>query len=84
MPTYNEHESNITTLLSWTVVAVHCTYCNRSIRTGGFLDRFWLLARHGGHLGRVSLDLVLEPGTHVSSAMRLHLVLLELQLLGMN
>jgi hypothetical protein len=84
MPTYNEHESNTPTLLSWTVVAVHCTYCNRSIRTGGFLDRFWLLERHGGHLEYVSLELVLEPGTHVSSAMTLRLLPLELQLLCMN
>ena len=85
MPTYEEHEGSTAGLLSWAVVAVHCTHCNQSTPTGGVLDRVWLLAWHGEHLGSVSLDLVVtEPGTKLSSAMRLHLLPLDLQMLSLN
>jgi hypothetical protein len=85
MSAFNEHESGDSGLLSWTVVAVHCTHCDRSTPMYGLLDKVWLLWRHGKHLGSVSLDLVLtEPRTHASSTMRLRLLPLDLQILSMN
>ena len=80
MPASDEHATGAGTLLSWTVAAVHCARCGLSPPVAGYLDKTWLLRRHGQHLDCVSLDLVLiEPDTYWSWPMRLRLWPVELQ-----
>jgi hypothetical protein len=71
--------------LSYMVIAVHCAHCKHSVSVAGLMDEGCLLWRHRGHLGDVSVDLLVgDRDTNRVSEMRLCLVPLEIQILAMN
>lgn len=66
--------------LSSTILAVHCSQCNSSARSEGYVDYLQPLNRHGGHLGCVVLDLFLSnPGTDALSEVRICLMPVPIQ-----
>jgi len=79
-----KHRTDSSVLLSWTVRAVHCAYCQWS-GPGGVLDKIALLLEHGTHLESVSLDLTLtEAGKSMGIPMTLHLLPLHVQVRHRN
>ncbi len=70
--------------LSWIVLAIHCTQCNQFLRVEDpFRDQIRLLWSHRGHLGCVTVDLMLsEPGKDDPSEIRMSLCPTEIQVLG--